>query len=122
MVQRLQCASGRYRFEEMALEYQLTRPGLGREYLGSLLDPLDDHPDLLDILRPHIGNNLNRQRTARLMHVHTNAIDYRLNRRIDRVRPHSTIGPLAFAVGSGSPRLSNDVTAAGHSAVRLCIP
>jgi DNA-binding PucR family transcriptional regulator len=64
----------------MALEYQLTRPGPGREYLGSLLDPLDDHPELLETLQRHISNNLNRQRTARLMHIHTNTIDYRLKR------------------------------------------
>ncbi|MGW4364344.1 PucR family transcriptional regulator [Nocardia takedensis] len=80
MVRRLRCESGLYRFDDMALEYQLTRPGPGREYLGALLDPLDDHPDLLETLRLHIGNNLNRQRTARLMHVHTNTIDYRLKR------------------------------------------
>lgn len=80
MVQRLDCVPGLYRFSDMALEYQLTRPGPGREYLGSLLIPLDDHPELLETLQRHIGNNLNRQRTARLMHLHTNTIDYRLKR------------------------------------------
>ncbi|MEU4311901.1 helix-turn-helix domain-containing protein [Nocardia sp. NPDC024068] len=80
MVQRLDCVPGLYRFDDMALEYQLTRPGPGREYLGSLLDPLDDHPELLETLQRHISNNLNRQRTARLMHIHTNTIDYRLKR------------------------------------------
>lgn len=80
MVQRLECVPGLYRFDDMALEYQLTRPGPGREYLGSLLEPLDDHPELLETLQRHISNNLNRQRTARLMHIHTNTIDYRLKR------------------------------------------
>lgn len=80
MVQRLDCVPGLYRFDDMALEYQLTRPGPGREYLGSLLGPLDDHPELLETLQRHISNNLNRQRTARLMHIHTNTIDYRLKR------------------------------------------
>ncbi|MGW0178917.1 PucR family transcriptional regulator [Nocardia sp. NPDC003345] len=80
MVQRLDSVPGLYRFDDMALEYQLTRPGPGREYLGSLLDPLDDHPELLETLQRHISNNLNRQRTARLMHIHTNTIDYRLKR------------------------------------------
>ncbi|MFI9508555.1 PucR family transcriptional regulator [Nocardia sp. NPDC052566] len=80
MVQRLQCVAGLYRFDELALEYQLTRPGPGREYLGSLLDSLDEHPELLETLRRHIGNNLNRQRTARVLHVHTNTVDYRLKR------------------------------------------
>jgi len=80
MVQRLQAVPGLYRFDELALEYQLTRPGPGREYLGALLEPLDDHPELLETLRTHIANNLNRQRTARLLHVHTNTVDYRLKR------------------------------------------
>ncbi|MFD0360816.1 PucR family transcriptional regulator [Nocardia sp. GCM10030253] len=80
MVQRLQAVPGMYRFDELALEYQLTRPGPGREYLGSLLDPLDEHPELLETLQRHIGNNLNRQRTARVLHVHTNTVDYRLKR------------------------------------------
>ncbi|MEV0248348.1 helix-turn-helix domain-containing protein [Nocardia sp. NPDC050712] len=80
MVQRLQAVAGLYRFDELALEYQLTRPGPGREYLGSLLNPLDEHPELLETLQRHIANNLNRQRTARVLHVHTNTVDYRLKR------------------------------------------
>ena len=80
MVQRLQSVPGLYRFDDLALEYQLTRPGPGREYLGSLLDPLDEHAELLDTLQTHIAHNLNRQRTARLLHVHTNTVDYRLKR------------------------------------------
>ncbi|WP_280295879.1 PucR family transcriptional regulator [Nocardia abscessus] len=79
-VRRLQCAPTLYRFADMALEYQLTRPGPGRETLGSLLDPLDDHPELLQTLRSYISNNLNRQRTARSLQIHTNTVDYRLKR------------------------------------------
>ncbi|MGW4247412.1 PucR family transcriptional regulator [Nocardia sp. NPDC004722] len=80
MVQRLNCVAGVYRFTDMALEYQLTRPGPGRETLGALLNPLDAHPELLQTLQCHIGNNLHRQRTARVMHIHTNTVDYRLKR------------------------------------------
>ncbi|RDI55862.1 PucR family transcriptional regulator [Nocardia mexicana] len=80
MVARLHSEPALYRFDDLALEYQLTRPGPGREYLGSLLDPLDHHPELLDTLQTHIAHNLNRQRTARLLHVHTNTVDYRLKR------------------------------------------
>ncbi|MGW4364317.1 PucR family transcriptional regulator [Nocardia takedensis] len=80
MVQRLEAVPGLYRFDELALEYQLTRPGPGREYLGSLLDALEAHPELLETLQRHIANNLNRQRTARVLHVHTNTVDYRLKR------------------------------------------
>ncbi|MET9488078.1 helix-turn-helix domain-containing protein [Nocardia sp. NPDC006630] len=80
IVHRLRLTRGLFRFDELALEYQLTRPGPGRDHLGSLLDSLDAHPELLETLRTHISNNLNRQRTARILHVHTNTVDYRLKR------------------------------------------
>lgn len=35
---------------------------------------------MLETLRTRISNNLNRQRTARILHVHTNTVDYRLKR------------------------------------------
>ncbi|MFI6865539.1 PucR family transcriptional regulator [Nocardia sp. NPDC050406] len=80
IVQRLQCQPGLYHFDDLALEYQLTRPGPARETLGSLLDPLDQHPYLLATLERHISTNLDRQQTARSLHVHTNTVDYRLKR------------------------------------------
>ncbi|GAD84190.1 PucR family transcriptional regulator [Nocardia asteroides] len=80
MVERLDCAPGLYRFGDLALEYQLTRPGPGRARLGELLAPLDGHPELFQTLRVHIANNMNRRRTARLLHIHTNTVDYRLRR------------------------------------------
>jgi hypothetical protein len=80
MVSRLHGVHGLYRFDDLALEYQLTRPGPGLEHLHTLLDPLDDHPELLETLQRHISNNLNRQRTGRALHVHTNTVDYRLKR------------------------------------------
>ncbi|WP_067814783.1 PucR family transcriptional regulator [Nocardia inohanensis] len=94
MVQRLECVPGLYRFTDMALEYQLTRPGPGRETLGSLLEPLADHPELLETLQCHIGNNLNRQRTARLMHIHANTVDYRLKKisQLTGLDPTATMG------------------------------
>lgn len=80
MVQRLECAPGLHRFDELAMEYQLTRPGPAREYLGTLLDPLEAHPELLETLRRHIGNDLSRRHTARVLGVHTNTVDNRLKR------------------------------------------
>lgn len=80
IVHRLRVGEGLYRFDELCLEYQITRPGSGREMLGALLDPLDDHPELMETLRKHIANDLNRRVTARNLHVHTNTVDYRLRR------------------------------------------
>ncbi|MCC3332106.1 PucR family transcriptional regulator [Nocardia abscessus] len=80
MVTRLRSVPGLYHFDDLALEYQLTRPGPARDCVGSLLDPLDEHPELLATLEIHIAHNLNRQRTARLLHVHANTVDHRLKR------------------------------------------
>ncbi|MEU6564638.1 PucR family transcriptional regulator [Nocardia nova] len=79
-VLRLVCPPGLYRFADLAMEYQLTRPGPGLDRLGALLDPLDDHPDLLETLRRHMSTGLSRRRTARQLQVHTNTVDYRLKR------------------------------------------
>lgn len=80
MVYRLGYQRGLYRFDELALEFQLTRRGPARQSLGALLDPLDAHPELLRTLECHIATEFNRRRTARALHVHTNTVDYRLQR------------------------------------------
>ncbi|MFF0494575.1 PucR family transcriptional regulator [Nocardia sp. NPDC004068] len=80
VVRRAKSRPGLYRFDDLALEFQLTLPGPGREHLSRLLDPLDDHPELLATLHHHIDNNLNRQRTARILHLHPNSVDNRLKR------------------------------------------
>ncbi|MBF6189697.1 helix-turn-helix domain-containing protein [Nocardia beijingensis] len=79
-VEQLGHGPGLYRFTELALQYQLTRPGIGRDVLSTQVAPLMEHPDLLETLRIHIDNDLNRQRTARHLHVHPNTVDYRLRR------------------------------------------
>ncbi|MFD4440193.1 PucR family transcriptional regulator [Nocardia sp. NPDC058519] len=80
VVERLECTPGLYRFGQLALEYQLSRPGLGLSLLGELLAPLDEYPELWKTLRVHIANNLNRVQTARILNIHTNTVDYRLRR------------------------------------------
>ncbi|MGK8508044.1 PucR family transcriptional regulator [Nocardia asiatica] len=80
MVRRLHRPPGLYRFDDLALEYQLTRPGPGRDRLAALLDPLEDHPELLETLREHVRNDFNRRRTSRTMYLHPNTVDHRLKR------------------------------------------
>lgn len=91
-----------YRLSDLVFEYQMMRPGAGREYLVALLDPLEKTPDLINTLEVHLQNDLNRQRTARQLHVHTNTVDYRLKRiaeltGLDPVRP-SGLRPLQAAL------------------------
>ncbi|WP_159839938.1 PucR family transcriptional regulator [Nocardia sp. CY41] len=95
MVRRLQSPPGLYRFADLALEYQLTRPGPGRDRLAALLDPLDGHPELFDTLREHIRNDFNRRRTSRAMYLHPNTVDHRL-KRIGRLTGLDTAAPHAL--------------------------
>lgn len=80
LVRQLGRAPGVYRMQDLALEYQLTRPGPAREYLARVLEPLDDTPELIETLETHIAHDLSRQLTARTLHVHANTVDYRLKR------------------------------------------
>jgi hypothetical protein len=57
-----------YEFDQLAAEYQLTRPGTVRESLARRLDPLMDHPLLLRTLTVFLLSDQNRQRAARSAH------------------------------------------------------
>ncbi|HZE39118.1 MAG TPA: helix-turn-helix domain-containing protein [Stackebrandtia sp.] len=73
-------APGLYRLSDVSLEYQLTRPSQALDALAQLLDPLDENPDLLRTLQAYIENGLDRRKSAGVLHVHPNTVDYRLRR------------------------------------------
>lgn len=58
---------------DLALEYQLTRPGEGRAHLLDLLAPLAGTPDLLETLDVYVGHDANRRLTARDLACRLNA-------------------------------------------------
>ncbi|MFB8278433.1 PucR family transcriptional regulator [Nocardia colli] len=69
-----------YRMADLALQYQLARPGPARTWLLTLLDPLRDQPHLMEALRALIDNDYSRQQAAAALVVHRNTLNYRLNR------------------------------------------
>ncbi|WP_181722170.1 PucR family transcriptional regulator [Nocardia gipuzkoensis] len=71
---------GLYQMSDLAVEYQLTRSGPATRRIATILDPLDAHPELSDTMRAYLGNDMNRQLTARQLYVHPNTVDYRLRR------------------------------------------
>jgi sugar diacid utilization regulator len=71
---------GSYRLEDVLLEYQLGRPTPATTRLAALLDPLSENPDLLPTLERYLAEDLNRRRTATVLHIHPNTVDYRLRR------------------------------------------
>jgi hypothetical protein len=80
IVLRLGLPARLYRLEDVALEYQLTRPGPARDHLVALLAPLTAHPELVETLSCFLHHNFNRRRAAEELHIHPNTIDYRLKR------------------------------------------
>lgn len=74
---------GVYRLDDVALEFQLSRPGPAREVLAALVEPLTRAPELLATLSVHLRCGLNRRRTGRELHVHPNTVDYRLRKIAD---------------------------------------
>ncbi len=73
-------APGLYQMADLAVEYQLTRGGPATRRIATILDALDAHPELFDTMRAYLGNDMNRQLTARQLYVHPNTVDYRLRR------------------------------------------
>ncbi|SFQ64583.1 Sugar diacid utilization regulator [Amycolatopsis arida] len=71
---------GAYRLADVLLDYQLSRGTPATPALAALLDPLAINADLLPTLELHLANELNRRRTARMLHIHPNTLDYRLRR------------------------------------------
>ncbi|MGI5221081.1 PucR family transcriptional regulator [Nocardia sp. CA-290969] len=80
LAQRLHRPARLYRMADLAVEYQITRPGPARQHLAKSLEPLLTQPELLQTLAMHLANDRNRQRTARALYVHANTIDHRLRR------------------------------------------
>ncbi|MGW5385358.1 PucR family transcriptional regulator [Nocardia sp. NPDC003963] len=77
---RLNFPPGAYRWEDLALQYHLTRPGPAFDRLSTLLDPLASHPHLLDTLGHHLDTGFQARRTARRLGLHVLTVRHRLER------------------------------------------
>ncbi|WP_328394318.1 PucR family transcriptional regulator [Nocardia sp. NBC_00416] len=89
LAQRLHRPGRLYRMADLAVEYQITRPGPARQRLARALDPLLSQPELLHTLATHLANDRNRQLTARALYIHANTLDYRLR----RIAHHTGLDP-----------------------------
>lgn len=76
---------GIHRLEDVAVEYQLTRPGPARALLAGTVRPLLERPDLLATLDAYLRAGQDRRAAAAALHVHPNTVDYRLARVADLV-------------------------------------
>lgn len=84
--------AGAYILDDLMLEHQLTRPGPSRDRLVGRLDPLLEHPHLLEALRAHIRYGGDRKRAADAIHLHPNSLSYRL-RRVAELTGYDTSTP-----------------------------
>ncbi|MYR07737.1 hypothetical protein GTV32_16150 [Gordonia sp. SID5947] len=80
------------RLDDVALEYQLTRPGPANDHLRGVLAPFDQSPDLITFLEEYLRCDMDRKRTARSLGVHPNTV----NNRLHRVASLSGIDPTGF--------------------------
>ncbi|WP_227980382.1 PucR family transcriptional regulator [Nocardia spumae] len=80
LAHRLGRPAGTYRLDDLMLEYQLTRPSAARDRLAARIEPLLEHPHLLEALEAHIRHGSDRKRAAAQVHVHPNSLSYRLRR------------------------------------------
>ncbi|MQY27354.1 PucR family transcriptional regulator [Nocardia aurantia] len=71
---------GLYRLDDLAIEHLLSQPGTERDHLAAIVAPIIPVPHLLETLRRHVHNNLDRRRTATDLTIHVNTLDYRLSR------------------------------------------
>ncbi|GAA2793546.1 PucR family transcriptional regulator [Crossiella cryophila] len=94
---RLGRPPGAYQLDDVLLEYQLCRPGPGRERLHRILDQLAAHQDLLWTLRTFLGTGHNRSQSAAELHIHRNTLNYRL-RRIATLTGHSPADPAGARI------------------------
>lgn len=84
--------SGLYRFDDLALEYQLTRPGPARDRLAAVLDPLESQPHLRDTLELFLTSSVSRRALARQLNLHANTVEYRL-KRVAALTGHDPLTP-----------------------------
>ncbi|WP_157978978.1 PucR family transcriptional regulator [Nocardia aurea] len=92
IVLRLGLRPGLYRFQDLALEYQLTRPGPARDRLAAEIAQLNSRSKLRETLRSYIASNGSRGCTARSLKVHPNTVDYRLSQ-ITRLTGSNPVHP-----------------------------
>ncbi|MET7770928.1 helix-turn-helix domain-containing protein [Nocardia sp. NPDC005366] len=78
LVRRLRYPSGLYHFDDMVREIQLSRPGQARDHLAAILAPLEDYPDLLELLYQYLINEQNRTAIAARFRVHPRTVEVRL--------------------------------------------
>lgn len=80
LAQALDRGPGAYGIDDLAFEYQATRPGPARDALAACLGPLAGQPELLATLRCHLAAGGNRRRAARAAGAHPNTVDNRIRR------------------------------------------
>jgi hypothetical protein len=73
-------APGSYTVDDVLLEYLLTRPSNAALRLESVLEPLEDGPELIATLEGYFAADFDRRKAAGNLHIHPNTLDYRLRR------------------------------------------
>lgn len=72
--------AGVVRLDDVAVEYQLTRLSAATPILSALVDSLDGHHGLREMLECYLNLGCDRIAAAEALHVHPNTVAYRLRK------------------------------------------
>lgn len=82
-----------YLLDDVALEFQLTRPGPALDHIRDALTPIEPFPELIEFLECYLDCDMDRGRTAKTLGVHPNTV----NNRLHKVASLTGIDPTGFA-------------------------
>ncbi|NNG98988.1 helix-turn-helix domain-containing protein [Gordonia araii NBRC 100433] len=106
------------RFDDLAIEFQLSRPTRASRLSASRLAPIADDEVLWQTLQCYLDNECSTATTARMLHVHPNTVQYRLRKVSDLTglnlnRPADVLTALG-ALLAATPRPESAASAAGE--------
>lgn len=95
------------RFDDLAVEFQLSRPTRATRLNAARLDPIADDPVLWRTLETYLDSECNSTSTAESLHVHPNTVQYRL-RKISDLTGLNLSRPVDVLTALGAVLAAND--------------
>ncbi|MFT4200585.1 PucR family transcriptional regulator [Gordonia sp. (in: high G+C Gram-positive bacteria)] len=97
------------RFDDLAVEFQLSRPTRASRLSAARLDPIADDEVLWQTLEAYLDNDCSTAMTAEVLHVHPNTVQYRLRKVSESTglnlnRPADIVAALGAVLAAGHRR------------------
>ncbi|MFT3898969.1 MAG: helix-turn-helix domain-containing protein [Gordonia sp. (in: high G+C Gram-positive bacteria)] len=97
------------RFDDLAVEFQLSRPSRASRVSAARLAPIADDDVLWQTLEAYLDNDCSTAATAEVLHVHPNTVQYRLRKiaeltKLNLNRPGDVLTALGAVLAAGDRR------------------